>query len=63
MLDMGIEAFLLYFTDYACNSVTASLMYDYAMTGDIEGTATLKVRVQIPEGVISVKPMCARPWR
>ena len=27
---MGVEAFLLYFIDYACNSITASLMYDYA---------------------------------
>ena len=27
-----------------------------------EGTATLKVRVQIPEGVISVKPMPKAGW-
>jgi hypothetical protein len=29
----GIGLFLLYFTDYMCNSVTCSLMYDFATTG------------------------------
>ncbi len=30
---MAVEGFLLYFIDYACNSITCSLMYDYGTTG------------------------------
>ena len=30
---MALEGFLLYFTDYACNAITASLMYDFSTTG------------------------------
>jgi hypothetical protein len=30
---MAVECFLLYFIDYACNALTASLVYDAATTG------------------------------
>ncbi len=56
---MGVEAFLLYFVDYACNSITASLMYDYAMTGDASmSTAIPRVKKALP-GVITFAAVSA----
>ena len=56
---MGVEAFLLYFVDYACNSVTASLMYDYAMTGEASmATAIPRVKKALP-GVITFAAVSA----
>ena len=56
---MGIEAFLLYFVDYACNSITASLMYDYATTGDASmQTAIPRVRKALP-GVLTFAAVSA----
>ncbi|MGZ3429934.1 MAG: hypothetical protein ACXVCV_24960, partial [Polyangia bacterium] len=56
---MGAEAFLLYFVDYACNSVTASLMYDYAMTGEASmQTAIPRVKKALP-GVLTFAAVSA----
>jgi hypothetical protein len=46
---MGAEAFLLYFVDYSCNAITASLMYDFATTGQASmATAGPRVRKALP---------------
>jgi hypothetical protein len=46
---LGIEAFVLYFVDYACNSITASLMYDYGTTGEATmETALPRVKKALP---------------
>ena len=56
---MGVEAFLLYFIDYACNSITASLMYDYATTGEASmETAIPRVKKALP-GVITFAAVSA----
>ena len=56
---MGVEAFLLYFIDYACNSITASLMYDYAMTGEASmSTAIPRVKKALP-GVMTFAAVSA----
>jgi hypothetical protein len=56
---MGVEAFLLYFVDYACNSITASLMYDYAMTGEASmQTALPRVKKALP-GVLTFAAVSA----
>ena len=56
---MGVEAFLLYFTDYACNSITASLMYDYATTGEASmQTAIPRVKKALP-GVVTFAAVSA----
>ncbi|MDB4965205.1 MAG: hypothetical protein JWN44_894, partial [Myxococcales bacterium] len=56
---MGVEAFLLYFVDYACNSITASLMYDYATTGEATmQTAIPRVKKALP-GVLTFAAVSA----
>jgi uncharacterized membrane protein YccF (DUF307 family) len=56
---MGVEAFLLYFTDYVCNSLTVSLIYDYATTGQASmDTATPRVKKALP-GVITFAAVSA----
>jgi hypothetical protein len=56
---MGLEAFLLYFVDYACNSITASLMYDYATTGEATmQTAIPRVKKALP-GVLTFAAVSA----
>jgi hypothetical protein len=56
---MGAEAFVLYFVDYACNSITASLMYDYAMTGEASmKTAIPRVKKALP-GVVTFAAVSA----
>src|SRR5262249_28507620 len=56
---MGVEAFLLYFVDYACNSITASLMYDFATTGDATmQTAIPRVKKALP-GVLTFAAVSA----
>ena len=58
-LVMGAEAFVLYFVDYACNSLTASLMYDYAMTGEASmATAVPRVKKALP-GVLTFAAVSA----
>ena len=49
---MGVEAFVLYLVDYACNALTASLVHDYATTGEASaGRAVPRVRRALP-GVV-----------
>src|SRR5206468_3514594 len=56
---MGVEAFLLYFVDYACNSITASLIYDYATTGEASmQTAIPRVKKALP-GVLTFAAVSA----
>ena len=56
---MGAEAFVLYFVDYACNSITASLMYDYATTGEATmATAIPRVKKALP-GVLTFAAVSA----
>lgn len=56
---MGAEAFVLYFVDYACNSLTASLVYDYATTGEASmQTALPRVRKALP-GVLTFAAVSA----
>jgi pSer/pThr/pTyr-binding forkhead associated (FHA) protein len=56
---LGAEAFLLYFVDYACNSITASLIYDYATTGEASmKTAGPRVRKALP-GVLTFAAVSA----
>ena len=56
---MGLEAFCLYFVDYACNSLTASLMYDYATTGEASmATAVPRVKKALP-GVLTFAAVSA----
>jgi hypothetical protein len=46
---MAVEGFLLYFIDYACNSITCSLMYDYGTTGAATmDTALPRVKRALP---------------
>jgi hypothetical protein len=56
---VAVEAFLLYFVDYACNSITASLIYDFATTGQATmQTAGPRVRKALP-GVITFAAVSA----
>jgi hypothetical protein len=56
---MGVEGFLLYFTDYCCNAITASLMYDFATTGQASmQTAGPRVRKALP-GVLTFAAVSA----
>jgi hypothetical protein len=56
---LGVEAFLLYFVDYACNSITCSLMYDYATTGTASmDTAVPRVKKALP-GVLTFAAVSA----
>jgi len=56
---MGLEAFVLYFVDYACNSLTASLVYDYATTGQASmQTALPRVKKALP-GVLTFAAVSA----
>jgi pSer/pThr/pTyr-binding forkhead associated (FHA) protein len=56
---MGVEAFLLYFVDYACNAITASLIYDYATTGEATmATAIPRVKKALP-GVLTFAAVSA----
>ncbi len=58
-LVLGLEAFALYFIDYACNSLTCSLMYDFATTGQASmDTAVPRVKKALP-GVITFAAVSA----
>jgi hypothetical protein len=46
---LGLGTAMLYFVDYACNSLTASLIYDYATTGEAKmANATPRVKKALP---------------
>jgi hypothetical protein len=46
---MGLACFTLYFVDYCCNAITASLMYDFATTGEASmQTARPRVMKALP---------------
>jgi hypothetical protein len=56
---MGAEAFILYFVDYCCNAITASLMYDFATTGQASmETAGPRVRKALP-GILTFAAVSA----
>jgi hypothetical protein len=56
---LGGEAFLLYFVDYACNSITASLVYDFSTTGQATVKSALpRVRKALP-GVLTFAAVSA----
>jgi hypothetical protein len=56
---LGVEAFLLYFVDYLCNSITCSLMYDYATTGTASTEVAIpRVKKALP-GVITFAAVSA----
>jgi pSer/pThr/pTyr-binding forkhead associated (FHA) protein len=56
---MGVEAFLLYFVDYACNAITASLIYDYSTTGEATMASALpRVKKALP-GVLTFAAVSA----
>jgi FHA domain len=50
---LGVEAGLLYFVDYLCNSITCSLIYDYATTGQATTQSAIpRVKKALP-GIIT----------
>jgi hypothetical protein len=56
---LGVGTAMLYFVDYACNSLTASLMYDYATTGEARmQNAMPRVKKALP-GIITFAAVSA----